>query len=197
MFKSQSLFNKLHFFQTFVKHLLPRSYCTVKFLMLSHSPLANTVCFVARKHTHADGKSSPFKIKVESPAERSRQPVTPSLVSRPWSGSPSVIRPQACAPWEKTATAEWQPTTGFTAVVSGGRQVGRMDDLSEGILHCPLVLWHVLLLLPLPFCSFTPLYVPAYQAAQQQTGNGAVKHYVNPVQNAEGIDFLLICCCRW
>lgn len=86
----------------------------------------------ARKHIHADGKSSPFKIKVESPAVRSRQPVTPSLVSRPWSGSPSVIRPEACAPWEKTATAEWQPTTGFTAVVSGGRQVGRMDDLSEG-----------------------------------------------------------------
>lgn len=100
--------------------------------MLSQCPLANTVCFVARKHIHADGKSSPFKIKVESPAERSRQPVTPSLVSRPWSGSPSVIRPEACAPWEKTATAERLPTTGFTAVVSGGRQVGRMDDLSEG-----------------------------------------------------------------
>lgn len=70
--------------------------------------------------------------------------------SRLWSSFPSVIRSQACALWKKTATGDWQPTTGFMAVVSGGRQVSRMDDCRRDFTLPSCAVTHTVL--PL-FCS--------------------------------------------
>lgn len=116
------------------------------------------------------------KIKVDSLLNGHKRASPLSLVSRLRPTSPSVIRSLACASWRKTATGDWQPTTGFMAVVSGGRQVSRMDDF-RGILHCPLVLWHILYFLsPAHTGSFWLLYVPAALAAQQQTRKEATVH---------------------
>lgn len=60
------------------------------------------------------------------PAERpykERNPPPPSLVSALWFSSPSVIRSG-----KKTTSRDWQPTTGFMAVVSGGRQVSQTNE---------------------------------------------------------------------
>lgn len=65
------------------------------------------------------------------PAEQLYKTVTPSHAGGLRSSFPSVIRSRACTLWKKTATGDWQPTTGFTAVVSGGRRVSRMDDCWE------------------------------------------------------------------
>lgn len=94
------------------------------------------------------------------PAERSHESVTRSLVSGLW----SVIRSEACTSWRKTATGDWQPTTGFMAVVSGGRRVSRMDDCRRDFTLPSCALTHTVLpLLCSRWLIFTALM------AQQQT----------------------------
>lgn len=69
-------------------------------------------------------------------------PVSRSLL---WSSFPSVIRSQACALWKKTITGDWQPTTGFMAVVSGGRQVSQLDDCQRAFTLPSCALKHTVL----------------------------------------------------
>lgn len=64
---------------------------------------------------------------------------------RLWSSFPSVIRSQACALWKKTITGDWQPTTGFMAVVSGGRQVSQLDDCQRDFTLPSCALKHTVL----------------------------------------------------
>lgn len=87
-------------------------------------------------------------IKVESLLNSHTRLSPPSLVSRLWSGFPPVIRSQACASCSKTATGDWQPTTGFMAVVSGGRQVSPMDDCQRDFTLPSCALTHTVLSLP-------------------------------------------------
>lgn len=128
------------------------------------------------------------EIKVGSLLNGHTGPSPPSLVSRLWSFSPSVIRSQP------PQIGSLQQVLWLLFQV-GGKLVGWMTV--RGILHCPLVLWHILyFLFPAHADSFLLLYVPAAQTAQQQTRKGcnrAVKYYVNTIQNAEGYEFLLIC----
>lgn len=135
------------------------------------------------------------KIKVDSLLNGHIRPSPLSLVSRLRPTSPPVIRSLACASWRKTATGDWQPTTGFMAVVSGGRQVSRMDDCQRDFTLPSCALTHTVL--P-PACShwlISTAVCPCSSggaAANTEGGNSAFKYYVNTIQNAEGYEFLLI-----
>ncbi len=136
------------------------------------------------------------KIKAESLLNGHTRPSPPSLVSRLRSSFPSVIRSQACASWKKTATGDWQPTTGFMAVVSGGRRVSRMDGSRRDFTLPSCALTHsVLPLLCSRWLIFTAVCPRSSDgtAANKNRGNSAVQYYVNIIQNAVGYEFLLIC----
>lgn len=79
-----------------------------------------------------------FKIKVESLLNGRTRPVTP--ISRKQTAVHFSLCNQICGP--VLHGRKQQPTTGFMAVVSGGKLAGWMTV--RGILHCPLVLWHIL-----------------------------------------------------
>lgn len=95
------------------------------------------------------------KIKVESLLNGLSRPSPPSLISRLWFRlppssplRPSVIRSRAAAPRRKTATGDWQPAAAFTAVVSGGRRVSRMDGCQRDFTLPSCALTHTVLPLP-------------------------------------------------
>lgn len=123
------------------------------------------------------------------PAERLYKTCHPVSCSRLWSSFPSVIRSQAWALWKKTATEDWQPTTGFMAVVSGGRQVSRMDDCQRDFTLPSCALTHTVLPLScsrwLIFTAERPCSSDG-AAANNKGDISAVKHYVNIIQNVEG-----------
>lgn len=82
------------------------------------------------------------------PAEqpyKERHPSPPSLVSALWFSSLSVIRSG-----KKTTSRDWQPTTGFMAVVSGGRRVSRTNEHRRDFT--------------LPSCALTHTALPPYPA---------------------------------
>lgn len=135
------------------------------------------------------------KIKVDSLLNGHIRPSPLSLVSRLRPTSPSVIRSLACAWWRKTATGDWQPTTGFMAVVSGGRQVSRMDDCQRDFTLPSCALTHTVLPLACSHWLILTAVCPCSSggaAANTEGGNSAFKYYVNTIQNAEGYEFLLI-----
>lgn len=82
------------------------------------------LCSWVWKHISCRWKALSSQIKEESLLNGPTKSVTPpSLVSALWFSSPSVIRSG-----KKTTSGDWQPTTGFMAVVSGGRRVSRSNE---------------------------------------------------------------------
>lgn len=152
---------------------------------------------IMSENTFTQMESPLLKDQSGVPAERLYKTCHPVSCSRLWSSFPSVIRSQAWALWKKTATGDWQPTTGFMAVVSGGRQVSRMDDCQRDFTLPSCALTHTVLLLP---CSrwliFTAVCLCSSDgaAANNKGDISAVKYYVNIIKNAEGSTACYECC---
>lgn len=139
-----------------------------------------------------------FKIKVESLLNGRTRPVTP--ISRKQTAVHFSLCNQICGP--VLHGRKQQPTTGFMAVVSGGRQVSRMDDCQRDFTLPSCALTHTVL--PRPCSRWLIFFFTAVcpcssggTAANKKRGNSAFKYYVNTIQNAVGYEFLLICSHFW